>query len=120
MDWVAFKLFLNRIVNELRDSKRKLYYHHYFDENKNNIKMLWRGIGKIISLKSNCFDSIPYLFDNKDFRIYDPRKMTNEFNHFFTNIAIDITKAIPRNPRSPLSYLTNPNLDSFFIIPCSS
>ena len=38
---------------------------------------------------------------------------------FFTNVAHEITKAIPRTAKSPLSYLNNPNLDFFFIPPCT-
>ena len=118
VDLKAFKQFRNRVVNELRESKKN-YYHHFFEENKNNMKMLWTGIKNIVSLKSNNLDTISYLMDNKGSRIYDPGRMANEFNHFFTNVANDITKTIPRTPKSPLSYLANPNLNSFFISPCT-
>ncbi len=46
----ALKLFRNRVVNELKESKKN-YYHQYFDENKNNMKMLWKGIKNIVNLK---------------------------------------------------------------------
>ena len=79
--------------------------------------MLWNSIKNsiknVVSLKSNNLDTISYLMDNEGSRIYDPGKMANEFNHFFTNFANDITKTIPRTPKSPLSYLANPNLNSF-------
>ena len=119
VDLKAFKQFRNRVVNELRESKKN-YYHHFFEENKNNMKMLWTGIKNIVSLKSNNLDTISYLMDNKGSRIYDPGKMANEFNHFFTNVANDITKTIPRTPKSPLSYLAKPTLNSFFISPCTT
>ena len=57
--------------------------------------------------------------DSKGSRIYDPGKMANESNHFFTNVVNDITKKIPRTPKSPLSYLANPNLNSVLISPCT-
>ena len=57
-DLKAFKQFRNRVVNELRESKKN-YYHQFFEENKNNMKMLWNGIKNIVSLKSNNLDTIP-------------------------------------------------------------
>ena len=36
----------------------------------------------------------------------------------FTNVVDDVTKKIPRTPKSPSDYLSSPNLDSFFISPC--
>ena len=36
----------------------------------------------------------------------------------FISVASNTTKKIPRTPKSPLDYLSNPNLDSFFISPC--
>ena len=85
----------NRVVNELSEG-RKNCYHNFFKENKNYMKILWNGIKNIVSLQSNNLDIISYLMDDEGSRIYDPRKMANEFNHFFTNVANDITKTIPR------------------------
>ena len=113
-DLKAYKQFRNRVVNELRESKKN-YYHQFFEDNKNNMKMLWNGIKNIVSLKTNNLDTISDLMNKEGSQIYDPGKMANEFNHFFTNAANDITKTIPRIPKSPLSYLVNPNLNAFFI-----
>ena len=118
-DLRAFKQFRNRVVNELKESKKD-YYHRYFDENKSNMKMLWKGIKNIVSLKSNNLDTISHRTDENGSQIKDPVKIANQFNQYFTSVANDITKKIPRNPKSPLSYLTNPNQESFFIFPCTS
>ena len=67
VDLKAFKQFRNRVVNELRESKKN-YHHHFFEENKNNMKMLWNGIKNIVSLKSNNLDTISYLMDNEGSR----------------------------------------------------
>ncbi len=115
----AYKLFRNRVVNELKESKKN-YYHQYFDENKSNMKLLWKGIKDIVNLKPSSADTISHLTDQTGSQIKDQSKIANEFNHFFTNVANDITKNLPRTPKSPLSYLSNPNLESFFISPCTS
>ena len=119
IDLKAYKQFRNRIVNEIRESKKN-YYHHYFDEHKNNMKMLWKGIKSIISIKPGNFDSVRFLKDENGSRISDPVKIANEFNNYFTNVANSITKKIPRTPKSPLDYLSYTNLDSFFISPCTA
>ena len=100
-DWIVFKLLRNRVVNNLRESKIK-YYHNYFDENKNNMKILWKGINNIIRLKTKSIDSASHPVGDNGSHIYDSCKMANEFNHFFTNVATEITKTIPRTPKYPL------------------
>ena len=79
-DLRVFKLFRNRVVNELKESKKN-YYHQYFDENKNNMKMLWKVIKNIVSLKSKNLDTISHLTDKNGSQIKDPGKIANEFNH---------------------------------------
>ena len=115
----AYKKFRNRIVNEIRESKKN-YYHQYFDQNKKNMKMLWKGIKSIISIKPGNFDTVRFLKEGHGPKIVDPVKIANEFNNNFTNVASDITKKISRTPKSPLDYLSNHNLDSFFISPCTA
>ena len=82
--------------------------------------MLCKGVKNIVSLKSNNLDSISYLTDKNGSQIKDPVKVANQFNHFFTSVADDITQKIQRNPRSPLSYQANPDQNSFFIFPSTS
>ena len=115
----AYKQFQNRIVNEITESKKN-YYHQYFDENKNNMKKLWKGIKSIISIKPGNFDTVGFLKEGHGSKIVDPVEIANEFNNYFINVAINITKKIPRTPKSPLDYMSNPNLDSFFISPCTA
>ena len=46
-----YKLFRNRIVDLIRQSKTN-YYRQYFNDNLKNSKKIWTGINEIISLKS--------------------------------------------------------------------
>ena len=55
-DLKAYKQFRNRIVLEERESN-KSYRHNYFEEHKNDMKMLWKGIKNVISMKPGNFDS---------------------------------------------------------------
>ena len=119
IDLKAFKKFRNRVVNELNESK-KIYYHQYFAENKSNMKKLWKGIKSIVNLRFDNIDTTSHVSDKNGIQLKDPVQIANQFNHYFTSVVSDITKNIPRNPKTPLSYLTNSNQDSLFIYPCTS
>ena len=118
-DMKAFKQFRNRVVIELRESKKK-YYNQYVEEHKSNMKMLWNDIKSVVSMKQANFDAISFLKEADGSKITDPLQIANNFNKYFTSVASDITKKIPRTPKSPLAYLSNPNIESFFISPCTS
>ena len=79
------------------------------------MKMLWKGIKNIISIRPGNFDSVRFLKEENGSKISDPVKIANEFNNYFTNVADNITKRILRTPKSPLDYLSNPNLDILHI-----
>ena len=81
--------------------------------------MLWRGIKSIVTMKPKNFDTLTHLTDMSGSHIKDPVKIANQFSHFFTSVASDITQNIPRNPRSALSYPINPKPYSCFIFPCT-
>ena len=81
--------------------------------------MLWKGTKDIISLKQNNTDTFSHLVDDNGLRISDSVHIANKFNEYFTKVAEGITKRIPRTQKSPLSYLSNSNSDSFSISPCT-
>ncbi len=113
---LAYKKFRNRIASELKESK-KSYYQNYFNVNSNNMKLLWSGIKSIISIKKSSTNLISKLKDSSGNPTTDSTTMANTFNKFFVNVADDVTKSIPRSPKSPLSYLENINDSTFFISP---
>ena len=86
----VYKQFRNRVVNEIRQSK-KYYYQQYFHENKSNMELLWKGIKDIISLKPNSSDTFSHLVDDNGSKISDCVHIANEFNEYFTNVAEGIT-----------------------------
>ena len=76
------------------------------------MKMLWKGIKNVISMKPGNFDSTKLVSDEKGHRISDPVKIANIFNNYFTNVANSITKKIPRTLKSPSYYLAKYNANS--------
>ena len=111
-----YKKFRNRVVSENRKSKIN-YFDTYFQANKSNMKNLWTGIKSIINTKSkNSFQSIFQLTHNGEI-IQDPQKMANVFNNFFVSVSSQVCSEIPRTKKSPLDYLKNRSMNSFFISP---
>ena len=74
----------------------------------------------IISIRPRRIETISYLKDKDGIKISDPVKIATEFNNYFTNVASSIKKKIPRTSKPPLDYLSNPNLESIFISPCTA
>eukprot|EP00794_Sanderia_malayensis_P013289 gene13290-14664_t len=81
----TYKQFRNRVVNEIRQSKKN-YYQEYFHENKNNMKMLWKGIKDVISSKPKNCDAFSHLVSDDGSKISEPVNIANEFNEYFTKI----------------------------------
>ena len=112
--FLAYKKFRNRVVNEIRSSKKKCF-DKYFNDNRSNIKMMWKGIRNIIKLKANNGSNITEINSSEGSRINDPTQIANSFNRYFSNVATDITKKIPLTQKSPIDYLGDPLPNSFFL-----
>ena len=74
--YTNFRLKLHKIIK----AAKKSYYHRKFDNVKGNIKKTWAKRGK---KKSNIEAS--FLIDGN--LVIDRRKISNEFNFFFSSIA---------------------------------
>ena len=114
-DQMAHKQFRNRVVNEIRESKKN-YHHNYFDENKSNMKMLWKGFKDIIHLKSQNRDTFSHLVDDDGLKITDPIIIANEFNGYFTKVAEEITKKDSKNPKIPIVLFTTSKPNFIFYL----
>ena len=109
-----YKKFRNCVSKELKESKAR-YYHNYFLTNSQNMKKMWSGIKSIISHKSFNSSSINKIKGNTGNATSDPSQMSNILNTFYINVASGIRKTIPRNPKSPLDYLSNRTSNSLFL-----
>ena len=113
-----YKKFRNRVTNEIKESKAR-YFHNYFSTNSQNMKKLWSGIKTIISHKSSSSFSVNKIQDKNGNVTSDHCKISNIFNNFYVNVADDITKKIPKTPKSPLAYLSNRTSNSLFLSPAT-
>ena len=111
-----YKKFRNRVAYELKKSLVN-YFRSYFSINSQNMKKLWSGIKSIISNKAFTASSINKIKDENGNATSDPVKVSNILNNFFVKIADNITRNMPRTPKSPLDYITNTNQNSIFLSP---
>ena len=111
-----YKKFRNRVSNEIKKSKEN-YFHNFSSTNTQNMKKLWSGIKAIISHKSSTSSTINKIKDMEGNVTSEPSKISNIFNDFFVNVADEITKSIPKTPKSPLDYLSNRTSNSLFLTP---
>ena len=111
-----YKKFRNRVSNEIKKSKENCF-HNFFSTNTQNMKKLWSGIKTIISHKSSTSSTINKIKDMEGNVTSEPSKISNIFNDFFVNVADEITKTIPKTPKSPLDYLSNRTSNSLFLTP---
>lgn len=110
-----YKLFRNRIVDLIRQSKSS-YYRRFFDNNLKNSKMIWSGINSLISSKSKKQNSNISL--NVDGHLTSDKKLiADSFNNYFTQIAKKIKEKLPPTKKSFREFLDNPCRNSFFLSP---
>ena len=49
----------------------------------------------------------PWSLKHKDVLLFNPVKIAETFNFFFTNIGTNIAKRIPKGTKSPMTYLND-------------
>ena len=111
----VYKKYRNLISTILKESKRT-YFTRYFQENLNDLKNTWKGIKKIICLKSSQ-SSLPTAITIKGKTIVHPTEIANSFNDYFTNVAVNIQSSIKFANRNFCDFLSDINVSSFFISP---
>ena len=109
---MLYNKFRNKANRELRKSKKE-YFNQYFEDNKNDIKKTWISI-KNINTKAIITPKTSQILVNGKI-IHDPVDIANCKNDFFVNIGHNIDKDIPRNNKSPDTFLKSRNNFNFLI-----
>ena len=110
-----YKVLINTITKEKRDSKKK-YYKEYFERHKGNSSFIWKGIKSIVKLSSSSRKDITLINENGK-HINDPQKITNIFNNYFVNVGPNIDKIIPNSRYNFKKYLKYINAYKAFFNP---
>ena len=102
----------NRIINRSKTYLKKRYYAEKFHQLKNNIKLTWRLINKVLGNNPN--KSISTKFNINDKCITDQQKIANHFNSFFASIGTKISQQIKNHDQiDHRQYLINRPVTTF-------
>ena len=112
-----FKNYRNILSNLTKKSKEN-YYKEYFQENRNNLIKVWKGIKDIILVKKH--NRVQPTFLKIDDRVTtNNKKIADEFKNFFGTIAQKIDQKTPKSNKPFPDYLKNKNLSSLLLQPVS-
>ena len=107
-----FKIYRNLISTPLRETKES-YYKQYLRDNKENLRLVWQTIKRIINMKSKSGQSISsLLIDNQ--LITSTKPISNHFNTFFTSIAEKINKTLSKQKKLIFHILVLKTKTQFF------
>ena len=87
--YAEYKVLRNRIIDLITSSKQN-FCRNYFETNANNIRNIWKGINRIVNVKSKSYESPTCLTDKNYQSITDPIDISNNFNNYFSTIADSI------------------------------
>ena len=97
-------------------NKLKKYYQDLFEKNKTDLSKTWEAIHCIVKVRRKS-KRTPCSIKNNDVLLFNPVKIAENFNFFFTNIGPNIAKRIPKGRKSPMTYLNDKIWKSFFFYP---
>ena len=108
-----YKSYRNNIKRSIFFSKKQ-YYGKYFAHHERDSKKIWSGINDIIH--KNRKKNIDDIFINEQGNIItDQKRVSNSFNHFYTNIADQLVSKIGNTNNKYQDFLKNPNKHSIFL-----
>ena len=90
------------------------YFTKYFESNIKNLKIIWKGIKSIISLKYSASSSPNLLNFNNELKS-DPLKIANVFNNYFSSIGEKAQSKIRFSNKTYTNYLEGDNLNFFLL-----
>ena len=101
--------------------KKQLYFHSLFIKYKNNMKSTWTTINSLLGkIKSNAKKTIIINKNNNNIESNDPITIANTFNSYFSNVAPDLIKKLPKSTAKKFQdFLHSPNSSSMYIFPCT-
>ena len=103
--------------NKLKKKMKRDYYHEQFQQNSKNIRKTWQimhNVIKKVSDKSNISET----FKIENIETTNPKKISEGFCNYFTNVGPDLSKQIPPPIRTYKQYISiKTPTNSLFLYP---
>ena len=91
-------------------------FTNYFENHLNDLKITWKGIKKLISLKELYNVAPSNIFENGR-SLTEQQEIANAFNKYFVNIVTDIQSSVRYSINNFHDFLPPVNTNSFFLNP---
>ena len=114
---ITYRNYKNQLRSIIKEAK-KTYYQTIINQNKHNMKNIWKTIKEVIGQNPSSTDITSLRINDNN--ITDKREIANTLNNYFVNVGPSLDANIPQTPTSPLHYLTGSYRDSLFINPVDS
>ena len=92
------------------------YYNELFEENKRNIKTVWKTVKELITIKQRNDLPLTTLQIGKKIET-DAEEIVNHFNGYFTSIAGELNRKIVKPKNTHLSYFGSMKENNMFLTP---
>ena len=109
---IHYKTLRNRIVSDIRKSKKE-HYQKYFTDSANDIRKTWSGIKNIINIRTSVKNQSTSILVDKEM-VTDPTKIAEGFNDYFSSIAQKLQQNLSVRGHDFTKYLSEP-LDHNFL-----
>ena len=85
------------------------------ETHKCNLRKTWEIVKNVINKKQSSSYPEYFVINGKD--VSNNLQIANGFNKYFVNIGPNLSKAIPKSPKSPVSYMNENNPHTIFLKP---
>ena len=109
---LIWQKYRRNLTNVLQNAE-KLYIHKMVQNHSSNSQEMWKFFGSILNNKNDKNLNITKLKVN-DKIVTNQVEITNEFNHFFSNIGKNLADRI-KSENNPELFLRNPIANSIFL-----
>ena len=110
-----YKVLRNEVKMKTKQAKKNIT-RIYLKKNKTDLSIIWEAIRSIVKVGRKS-KRTPCSLKHNGILLFNPVKTAGTFNFFFTNIETNIAKKIPKGRKSPMTYLNDKILKSFFFYP---
>ena len=104
----TYKTYKNLFETIKKRSKKK-FYSEKLQKFKDDAKKLWSAMKEILGKSTTKSSTLPTKITVNKTDIFDPKKIADEFNKFFTNIGADLANKIPNASKRFNFYITKVN-----------
>ena len=109
----SFKTYRDHLTTLLRITKDE-YYKNHFQENKKDLKTIWKIIKEIINVKIKNYVPINSLLIGET---TNAQLIANHFNSFFTSAAAKLNEKIVKAKKTFSHYLGQITDETIFLLP---